>query len=109
MLTLTFVRPSRAQLVDDVQGHAEVAHEDLHGRLGVLVLEKQEDSAVGAALRRLSDPVDEPVPALPVGALERVVVALDPGPDDEVGAELAREVDRGHRAAQRLGARRLVG
>ena len=31
-------------------------------------------------------------PALPVGRLERVVVALDPGPDDEVRAQLAGEV-----------------
>ena len=41
------------------------------------------------------DALDEPAPALRVGRLERVVVALDPGPDDEVRAERAGEVGGG--------------
>ena len=99
----------RAELVDDVQGHADVPHQDLHRRLGVLVLEEKQDPAVGAALSRLADSLDQPVPALAVGALKRIVVALDPGPDDEMRAELAGEVDRARRPAQGLGPRGVVG
>ena len=50
-----------------------------------------------------SDAVDEPRPRLRVRRLERVVVALDPRPDDEVGAELAGEVDRVERSPDGLG------
>ena len=94
---LDVVEPLRAQRVDHVQRHPDVAHEDLHRRLRVLVLEEEQDPVVGAALRGLPDAVDEPRPALLVRRLERVVVALDPGPDDQVRAELAREVDRRER------------
>ena len=55
-----------------------------------------------AALRRLADAVDEPRPALRIRSLEGVVVALDPGPDDEVGTEFPSEVGRVEREAQRL-------
>ena len=57
------------------------------------MLEEEQDPVLLAPLRRLPDPVDEPCPALGVRRLERVVVALDPRPDDEVRAELAGEVD----------------
>ena len=54
---------------------------------------------VAAALCRHPETIEEPRPALGVRGLEGVVVALDPGPDDEVGAEPAREVSGGDRAA----------
>ena len=41
MLTWTLSSPSCLQLVDDEQAHADVAHQDLHRGLGVLVLEQQ--------------------------------------------------------------------
>jgi hypothetical protein len=91
-----------------MQGHPDVAHVDLHRGLGVLVFEEEEDSALAAALGRLGDAVDQPGPALLVGSLERVVVALDARPDDEVRAELSREVDGRQRAAHGLPARLLV-
>ena len=84
MLTLTLSMPLSAERVDHVQRHPDVAHEDLHRRLGVLVLEEELDAVLRAPLRGLPDPVDEPRPALLVRRLERVVVALDPRPDDEV-------------------------
>ena len=56
-----------------------------------------------------ADAVDEARPGLLVRRLERVVVALDPGPDDHVGAGLAGEVDRLARQPQRLLAGRVVG
>jgi hypothetical protein len=96
MLTLTLSRPW-------------ARHVDLHGGLGVLVLEEQQDPALAAALRRLADAVDQPRPGVRVIGLERVVVALDPGPDDEVRADLAGHVDRGERAPHRLVADPVVG
>ena len=57
----------------------------------------------------LPEPVDEQVPALRVGRLERVVVALDPGPDDHRHAELPGELRAGDRDLHRLGAHRRVG
>jgi hypothetical protein len=75
---------------------------DLHRGLGVLVLEEELDPALARALRRLADSVDEARPAVGVRRLERVVVALDSGPEDEVGAELAGEVDGVERALHRL-------
>ena len=95
---LDVVEALRAELVDDVQRHPDVPHQDLHRRLGVLVLEEEQDPVLAAALRRLPDPVHEPRPRLRIGRLERVVVALDPGPDDEVRADLAGEVDRVERS-----------
>jgi hypothetical protein len=73
------------------------------------VLEEEEDAVLTAALRRLADSVDEPLPTLRIGRLERVVVALDPRPDDEVCAERAREVSGRDRAAPGFLARRFVG
>ena len=40
-----------AQLVDHVQRHADVAHEDLHRRLGVLVLEEHRHAVLASVLR----------------------------------------------------------
>ena len=109
MLTLMLSRPCAAQLVDHVQRHPDVAHEDLHRRLRVLVLQEQDDAVLGAALRRLAEALDEPGPALRVGRLERVVVALDPRPDDEVGADRAGEVAAARRPPTRLLPRRGSG
>ena len=94
--------PAVAELVDDVQGHPDVPHEDLHRGLGVLVLEEEEDAVLGAPLGRLGQPVHEPLPALAVRRLERVVVALDPRPDDEVRADLPGEVGALTREPPRL-------
>ena len=106
---LDVVDPLRAQRVDHVQRHPDVAHQDLHRRLGVLVLEEHRHAALAGVLGRLADAVDEALPRRRVRRLERVVVALDPGPDDEVRPELSREVDRLEREAERLRARRVVG
>ena len=56
MLICTLLRPSAWQLVHHVQAHADVAHQDLHRRLGVLVLEQQLDPVPGADLGRLAMP-----------------------------------------------------
>jgi hypothetical protein len=72
------------------------------------VLEEELHSVLVATARDLGDAVDEEVPALPVGGLERIVVALDPGPDDEVRAEGAGEVGGGERQANGLAAYALV-
>jgi hypothetical protein len=73
------------------------------------VLEEDGDAALLRVLRRLADAVDEPRPRLLVRRLERVVVALDSGPDDHLRAGLAREVDRLAGQPQRLLADRVVG
>ena len=57
----------------------------------------------------LADPVHEPGPALLVRRLERVVVALDPGPDDQRHAQLAGEPRRRDGDADSLRARVRVG
>ena len=98
-----------AQLVDDVQRHADVAHQDLHRGLAVLVLQEQLPAVLRAHLRGLADRVDEPAPAVGVGRLERVVVALDAGPEHEVRAQRAGEVGALERQAQGLGARGRIG
>ena len=45
---LDVVEALGAQLVDHVQRHADVAHEDLHRRLGVLVLQEELDARARA-------------------------------------------------------------
>ena len=105
---LDVVETLGAELVDHVQRHADVPHEDLHRGLGVLVLEEEQDPVVPTPLGSLSDPFHQPRPGLRVRRLERVVVALDPRPDDEVGAELAGEVDRLERSPNGLVTRRRV-
>ena len=37
--------------------------------------------------------VDEALPRVRIAGLERVVVALDPRPDDEVGADVGGQID----------------
>ncbi len=106
---LDVLDPTVMQRVDHVQGHADVAHQDLHRGLGVLVLEEELHAVAGADLRGLGDPVQEPPPALGVGRLERVVVALDPGPDDEVRSDRAGELGRLAGEAARVGAQVGVG
>jgi hypothetical protein len=69
----------------------------------------EEDAVVGAPLRRLADPVDQPPPALRVRRLERIVVALHARPDDEVRADRACELGRRDRAATGLRARLRIG
>ena len=91
-----------AKGVDHMQRHADVAHQDLHRRLRVLVLEEHRDAALACVGSGLADPVDEARPRLGVRRLERVVVALDPGPDDHLRADVAREVDRLPSQSQRL-------
>ena len=59
--------PAGAERVDHVQRHPDVAHEDLHRRLGVLVLEEERDPVLRAARRDLADPVDEATPSSPYG------------------------------------------
>ena len=72
------------------------------------MLEEERDAVVSAPLGGLADSVHEPCPRLRVRGLERIVVALDSGPDDEVGAELAREVDRVEGSLHGFGARGRV-
>ena len=59
------------------------------------MLEEELDPVLAAALGGRADPLDEPRPALAVGRLERVVVALDPRPDDEVRPDRAGHVGGG--------------
>ena len=92
---------ARAERVDDVERHPDVAHEDLHRRLGVLVLEEEHDAALLAARRDLPDAVDEPRPRVAVGRLERVVVALDSGPEDHLRADRPGEVGGRERFGER--------
>ena len=56
------------------------------------MLEEELAAVLVERRRGLADRVDEARPGLPVGRLERVVVALDPRPDDEVRADLAGEL-----------------
>ncbi len=106
---LHVVDPTSTQGVDHVQGHADVAHEDLHRRLGVLVLEEELDAVGGADFRRFSDAVDEAMPALRVGRLEGVVVPLDARPDDEVRAQRTCERRACERLLERESAHLVVG
>jgi hypothetical protein len=106
---LDVVDPLRAQLVDHVQRHPQVPHQDLHRGLGVLVLEKQLHVVARADLGGLADAIDQPSPGVDVGRLERVVVALAAGPDDQVGTEGARELGGLEQDAAGLRAHALVG
>jgi len=72
---LDVVQPLGPELVDHVQRHADVAHEDLQRRFRVLVLEEEQDPALPATLGRLADSLDEPGPTFHVGRLKRVVVS----------------------------------
>ena len=91
-----------AQLVDDVQGHADVPHQDLHRRLGVLVLQEERHAPLAASRRDLADTVDEARPRVCVRRLEGIVVALDPGPEDHLRADVAGEVGGLERLPQRI-------
>jgi hypothetical protein len=106
---LDVVDPARTQRVDHVQRHPDVTHQDLHRGLGVLVLEEELDSALLAAGGHLADAVDEPRPRLPVRRLERVVVALDPGPEDHLRTDEPGEVGRGKRLTERRVPHGVVG
>src|SRR4051812_37819455 len=106
---LDVVDPLGAQLVDDVQRHPDVTHVDLHRRLGVLVLEQDLAAVLGHDVGGLPDAVDQPRPRIGVQRLERVVVTLDPGPDDEVGAQRGGELGASPGEPQRLLADLRVG
>jgi len=84
--------PPGPQGVDDVQGHADVAHKDLHRRLRVLVLEEHRDAALGGVGRGVGDTVQEARPRFCVRRLERIVVTLDSWPDDHLRADIAGKV-----------------
>ena len=101
--------PLGAQRVDHVKRHPDVAHEDLHRRLGVLVLEEEERPALGTLACDLADAVDETGPRVAVRRLERVVVALDAWPEDHLRSDLAGEACRSQSLGQRVRAHRVVG
>ena len=58
------------------------------------MLEEHRDAALARVLCAFADAVEEACPRLFVRRLERVVVALDSGPDDEVRPYLGSEIDR---------------
>ena len=89
---LDVVDALRAKLVDHVERHPDVPHQDLHGRLGVLVLEEKRDAVLLATRRHVADAVHEPRPGLGVRCLEGIVVALDPGPQDHLRVDRSGEV-----------------
>ena len=108
MLTLTLSRPWRAT-VDHVQRHPDVPHQDIRRRLGVLVLEEDRHAlAPSRAAGPRRAPSRKRAHDSLVRRLERVVVAFDSGPDDEVRAEFGGEVDRLACPPERLGPRRFV-
>ena len=108
MLIWTLSIPVGLELVHDVQAHADVAHQDLHRRLGVLVLEQQLDPVLGTHLRGFAHTLDQPAPGVDVGGLERIVVALAAGPDDQVRAQRPRELRGVADDLLRLGAQRRI-
>ena len=73
------------------------------------MLEEERHAALGAARGDLADAVDEPRPRVRVRRLERVVVALDPGPEDHLRADVAGEIGGVERLPQCVGAHRVVG
>ncbi len=108
MFTWTLSSPWARSLFDHEQAHPDVAHQDLHGRLGVLVLEEQLDPVLGAHRSGLGHALDQPPPRVDVRRLERVVVALAAGPDDQVGAQRPGERSRLAHDPSRLRAHRRI-
>ena len=106
---LDVVESLLAQLADHEQAHPDVAHQDLHRRLGVLVLEEQLDPVLAAHRGCLAQPLDQPAPRVDVRRLEWVVVALAARPDDQVGAERSGERRRVADDPDGLGAQRRIG
>ena len=86
MLTLTLSMPWRAELVDHVERHPDVPHQNLHRRLGVLVLEEDGHPPLARVVAASPTPSTN-APTTPRRRLERVVVALDARPDDHVGSD----------------------
>ena len=73
------------------------------------MLEQQLDAVALTLLRGLRHALDQPPPRLDVRRLERIVVALDPWPDDQVRAERAGELRRLAGDPARLGAQVGIG
>ena len=73
------------------------------------MLEEERDAAFLAAHRDVAHAVDEACPRVAVRRLERVVVALDAGPEDHVRADRRGEVGRAERLGERRVAHRVVG
>ena len=70
---------------------------------------KRSVPVLGAPARDLADAVDEARPRVAVGRLERVVVALDAGPEHHLRADLAGEARRRQRLGKRVRAHAVVG
>ena len=73
------------------------------------MLEEEERAVLGALVRDLAHAVDETRPRLAVRRLERVVVALDAGPEDHLRSDLAGEAGCSKRLGERVCAHRVVG
>ncbi len=82
-----------AHLLDREQRHADVAHENLHRRFAVLVLQKDLDAARVCVVHQFRDRRDEARPCFAVGPLKGIVVPFGTGPNDEVRLQLACEVN----------------
>src|SRR5829696_1203835 len=87
---------------------ADVLHQDLHRRLGVLVLEENLDAPLVGVVGHLGYPLDETAPHLRVGSLESVVVPLCPRPDDEVRPHLRAQVHAALEGVDALSAQAIV-
>jgi hypothetical protein len=93
------IHPEGVDLLDGEERHPDVLHQDLHGGLAVLVLQKDLHVLLVGAVHYLRHALDEAAPGLRVGPLEGVVVPLGTGPDDEVSPDLAAQV---HPALERV-------
>ena len=95
--------------VDGVEGGRNIAHEYVHGRFAIFVL--QEDRyAFGSCMRDyFTHTTYKQIPRLSILALEVVVIAFCTRPDDEVGTKCSGEVNTALERLNSFATQRRIG
>src|SRR5579875_931974 len=102
------VHAQAAHAVNNVEAGGDVAHQNVHRRLAVLVLQEDGHALRGRVRHDFAHPFDELVPGVNIVALEVIVVALGAGPDDEMRAQRGGKVHAALERVDALAAQRFV-
>src|SRR5579875_508509 len=79
--------------LDSIEAGSDIAHQDIHSWFTILMLQEDFDALGSGMSDNFGHPFDKEIPGVGVVALKVIVIALGPGPDNEIGAQGGGQID----------------